>query len=69
MELSQDNVQVASKSCAPLIYCISDIHNTQVDEDKNRRKRESGSIRISDIEFGNGLEILSKFFLRKLFFV
>ena len=37
MELSQEDVQVASKSCTPFTNCISDIHNTRVDEAKRDR--------------------------------
>ena len=69
MQINQEEVQIAFKNCAPFANCISDVHDTQVDEAKNRRKLQSGSIRISDVEFGIRLEILGKSFLRKLFYI
>ena len=61
MCINQEDVQIALKNC------VSDVHDTKVDEAKNRKKLQRGSIRISDVEFGIGLEILGKIFLRKLF--
>ena len=62
VQLNQEYVQVVFKNCAPFTHCISDIHNTRVDDAKNKRKLQSGSIRISDVGFEITLEILSKLF-------
>ena len=69
VQLNQEDVQIALKSFASFINYVSNVHDTQVDESKNRKKLQSGSIRISDVEFGIVLEILGKVFLRKLFCV
>ena len=69
MQLNQEDVQIAFKIFAPFTNCISDVHNTQMDEAKNRKKLQSDSIQISDVEFGIALEFLDKIFLRKLFCV
>ena len=60
VQLNQEDVQIALKNLASFTNCVSDVHDTQVDEAKNRKKLQSGSIRISDVEFGIGLEILGK---------
>ena len=69
VQLNEKDVQIAFKNFAPFTNCTSDVHDTQVDEAKNRKKLQSDSIRISDVEFGIGLEILGKIFLQKLFCV
>ena len=69
MQLNQEDVQIAFKHFASFTNCISDVQDTRLDEAKNRKKLQSGSIRGSDVEFGIGLEILGKVFLRKLFCV
>ena len=67
VQLNQEDVQIEFKNCAPFTNCISDVHDAQVYEAKNREKLQSRSIRISDVQFGIGLEMLGKIFLRKLF--
>ena len=67
MCINQEDVQIALKNFASFTNCVSDVHDTKVDEAKNRKKLQRGSFRISDVEFGIGLEILGKIFLRKLF--
>ena len=60
--LNQKDIQIAFKNFTPFTNCISDVHDTQVDEAKNEKKLQSGIIQISDVEFGIGLEILGKIF-------
>ena len=69
VQLNQEDVQIALKNFASFTNCVSNVHDTQVDEAKNRKKFQSRSIRISDVEFGIVLEILGNIFLRKLFCV
>ena len=69
VQLNQEDVQIAFQNFASFRNCVSDVHDTRVDEANNRKKLQSGSIRISDVEFGTRLEILGKIFLRKLFCV
>ena len=57
VQLNQEDVQIALKNFSSYTNCVSDVHDTQVDEAKNRKKLQSGSIRISDVEFGIVSEI------------